>query len=301
MGRPHSRALVINKFQDNASTPPRLTSDLLLCQPFVINMKPICRTIVVTFAVTVLIAQVRAQSSAPAVTGTTSPAITAIHTNMAVVPSKHLGARTDLVLKRAKDAPGEYDVAFIGDSITQGWETSGKNTWKKYYDGRKCINLGVSGDRTEHVLWRFENGQLDGIKPKVTVLMIGTNNSNDTRDGKEEFTTADILEGVKAIVSQIQTRMPGTKLILCGIFPRDQKFSVRRGKILQVNQALAKLDDGKSVFYMDFGPQMIEADGSIARSMMGDSLHPGQKGYEIWASAMETKIKELLKHRWFKS
>ena len=263
-------------------------------------MKPIRRTVIVAFVVIVLIAQVRAQSGAPAVTGTNTPAITAIHTNMAIVPSKHLGARTDQVIKRAKDAPGEYDIAFIGDSITQGWETSGKNTWKKYYSNRKCINLGVSGDRTEHVLWRFENGQLVGIKPKVTVLMIGTNNSNNTRDGKEEFTTTDILEGVKAIVSQIQTQMPGTKLILCSIFPRGQTFSAQRGKILQVNQALAKLDDGKSIFYLDFGSQMIEADGSIDRAMMADYLHPREKGYEIWASAMEPKLKELLKHRWFK-
>ena len=71
------------------------------------------------------------------------------------------------MLQRAKDNPGPCDIAFIGDSITQGWEGNGKNVWTNYYGNRKCLNFGVGGDKTEHVLWRFENGQLDGIKPKL--------------------------------------------------------------------------------------------------------------------------------------
>src|ERR1035438_8357300 len=124
--------------------------------------------------------------------------------------------------------------------------------------------MGVGGDRTQHVLWRFEQGQLEGVKAKVAVVMIGTNNSNDPE--------ADILEGVTAIVQQIRTRQPDTKIILLGIFPRGQTFSPMRGKLLQVNQALAKLDDGKNIFYLDFGPQLIENDGSISKAMMRDYL-----------------------------
>ena len=108
--------------------------------------------------------------------------------------------------------------------------------------------MGVSGDRTEHVLWRFEQGQLDGIKAKVAVVMIGTNNSNN-----QDNTEAEILEGVTAIVKQIRTRQPDTKILLLGIFPRGKTFSAQRGKILQVNEALARLDDGKHIFYLDFG------------------------------------------------
>jgi len=99
-------------------------------------------------------------------------------------------------LQRAKDNPGPCDIAFIGDSITQGWEGNGKKVWEKYYAQRKCLNFGVGGDRTEHVLWRFENGQLDGIKPKAAVLMIGTNNSNKNKDGSEQYSEAQILEGL---------------------------------------------------------------------------------------------------------
>jgi lysophospholipase L1-like esterase len=232
------------------------------------------------------------QFSATAQTNVTAAA-PAVHVNTAIIPVPRTDRtavnRQNLVLQRAKSAPGNYDIEFIGDSITQGWEDAGKNVWSEFYSRRKVINMGVSGDRTQHVLWRFENGQLDGIKAKVAVVMIGTNNSNN-RDNTE----AEILEGVTAIVNQIRVRQPDTKIILLGIFPRGQTFSAQRGKILQVNQALAKLDDGKNIFYIDFGSQLIESDGSISKSIMPDFLHPNEAGYRIWANATEPKLKELL-------
>jgi len=242
-------------------------------------------------AVALLQFSARAQTNAP----TAAPEM--VHTNFAVIPVSRTGNSTNRqaqVLKRAKEHPSDYDIEFIGDSITQGWEGAGKNVWKEFYGQRKCINFGVSGDHTEHVLWRFEQGQLDGIKAKVAIVMIGTNNSNKNKDGTDAFTDSDILEGVTAIVNEIRRRQPDTKIILLGIFPRSQTFSVQRGKILQVNQALAKLDDGKNIFYIDFGSQMIENDGSISKSMMKDYLHPGEAGYKIWANAIEPKLKELL-------
>ena len=140
-----------------------------------------------------------------------------VHKNFAIVPVPRTGSITNrqaLVLQRAKDAPGDYELEFIGDSITQGWEGGGKNVWKEYYGNRKAINFGVSGDSTQHVLWRFENGQLDGIKAKVAIVMIGTNNSNKKKDGTDSYTDNDILEGVTAIVQQIRTRQPDTKVLL---------------------------------------------------------------------------------------
>jgi len=210
-------------------------------------------------------------------------------TNTAIVPVMHTGNRTETVLQRAKDHPGECDIVFIGDSITQGWEGSGKNVWQKYYGSRKCLNFGVGGDRTQHVLWRFEHGQLDGIKPKAAVLMIGTNNSN--RDDNSE---SDILAGVQEIVKQISARLPETKIMIVGIFPRGQTFSTQRGKILQVNQALEKLADGKMIQYVDFGSQLIESDGSISKAVMPDYLHLTERGYEIWAEAIEPKLKTMI-------
>lgn len=211
--------------------------------------------------------------------------------NTAVIPVPRTGGATNrqaLVLQRAKDNPGPCDIVFIGDSITQGWENAGKNVWQKYYGSRKCLNFGVGGDRTQHVLWRFENGQLDDLKPKAAVLMIGTNNSN--RDDNSE---AEILEGVQAIVMQLRKRLPETKQLIVGIFPRGQTFSAQRGKILQVNQALAKLADGDMIHYVDLGPQLIEADGSISKAVMPDYLHLSEGGYEIWAQAIEPKLKEM--------
>jgi len=214
------------------------------------------------------------------------------HQNTAIIPVPRTGSvtnRQSLVLQRAKDAPGDYDIEFIGDSIMQGWEGAGKKVWAEFYGHRKVINFGVGGDRTQHVLWRFENGQLDGIKAKVAEVMIGTNNSNNN-DNSE----ADILEGVTAIVQQIRTRQPDTKILLLGIFPRGKTFSNQRGKILQVNQALARLDDGSHIFYMDIGSLLIENDGSILKSIMPDALHPNDAGYRIWANATEPKLKQLL-------
>lgn len=231
-------------------------------------------------------------TNAPA--AATNAPVAAPRANPAIAPAKHEGQRTDLVMQRAKDAPGDYDIAFIGDSITEGWEKSGTNVWQKFYGSRKCIDLGVGGDRTEHVLWRFENGQLDGLKPKAAVLMIGTNNSNNDKDGKEHYSTAEILAGVQVIVKQLRTRLPDTKLIVLGIFPRGATFSTQRGKLLQINQALAKLDDDKMIHYIDFGSQLIEADGAISKDVMPDRLHLSEKGYTIWAEAIEAKLKELL-------
>lgn len=214
--------------------------------------------------------------------------------NPAIVPVKHEGKRTEDVMQRGSENPGPCDIAFIGDSITQGWEGNGKNVWAKFYGGRKCLNFGVGGDRTEHVLWRFEQGQLNGIKPKAAVLMIGTNNSNKNKDGTEAYSEAEILAGVKAIVQQLRERTPETKVLVLGIFPRGATFSTQRGKLLQINQALAKLADGKMIHYLDFGSQLIEADGSISKTLMPDYLHLSEAGYEIWANAIEAKLKELL-------
>jgi lysophospholipase L1-like esterase len=246
----------------------------------------------INLLLTTLTAFLGLQLTLAAQTNTPLENIPTVNENTAIIPVSRTGISTNrqnLVLQRARQSPGDYDIEFIGDSITQAWESSGSNVWNKFYGKRKVINMGVGGDRTQHVLWRFEHGQLDNIKAKVAVVMIGTNNSN-----KDEYSEADILQGVLAIVNQIRIRQPSTKIILMGIFPRGKTFSAQRGKILQVNEALARLDDGKNIFYLDIGPQLIQDDGSITQSMMKDYLHPGEAGYEIWADAMEPKLEQLL-------
>lgn len=183
----------------------------------------------------------------------------------------------------------DAQLLFIGDSITQGWEGNGKEVWQKSYGNRKTVNLGIGGDRTQHVLYRMQNGNLEGIKPKAAVVMIGTNNSNG-----EDNTATQIAEGVRAIVKELRTRQPQMKILLLAIFPRGENINPQRGKITQCNQIIQKLDDGENVFFLDIGHKFLEDDGTISASIMPDYLHLTQKGYEIWADAIEDKLAALL-------
>ncbi len=189
-------------------------------------------------------------------------------------------------LKVAK--AGGVDLLFLGDSITAGWGGQ-KAIWDKEFGAYHPANFGIGGDRTQHVLWRIENGELDGIKPKVAVLMIGTNNVG----GDAPEATA---KGVEAIVKTIRTKLPETKILLLAVFPRSaNKADVPREKNKQVNEIISKLDDGKHVFYMDINEKFLEADGTLTKEVMPDLLHPREKGYQIWADAIGPKLKELMK------
>ena len=247
-----------------------------------------------------IVLQLSGMAQIQAEVATAPAAIPASHVNVALIPVPRVGDewamnRQSFVLQRAKAAPGKYDIEFIGDSITDYWEEEvGTNVWRELGARYRIINMGVSGDRTEHVLWRFEQGQLEGIKAKVAVVMIGTNNSGKKKDGSEAYSDTDILEGVTAVVTEIRRRQPETRILLLGIFPRGKAFNAQRGRLLEINQALAKLDDAKNIFYLDFGSQLIEKDGTISKSIMPDALHPNEAGYRIWAKAMEPKLKQLL-------
>jgi lysophospholipase L1-like esterase len=200
-------------------------------------------------------------------------------------------ATHEVYLKRAEKPIG---VLFLGDSITQGWNHSGKAIWTERYAKLDAANFGIGGDRTEHVLWRIENGELDNISPKVVVLMIGTNNSGNSAQ--------NITAGVTAIVKKVNEKLPNSKLLLLAIFPRgaaavDAKGnpSPVRAKLDSVNSELAKLDDGKKTFYLDIGAKFLDEKGNLPADVMPDALHPNTKGYQIWADAMQPKLEELLK------
>lgn len=197
--------------------------------------------------------------------------------------------RAELLNQRVKENP-DAQILFIGDSITQGWEGAGKQIWEKSYANRKAVNLGIGGDRTQHVLYRLQNGNLEGVKPKAAVVMIGTNNSNG-----EDNTPGQIAEGIRAIVKELRAKQPQMKVLLLGIFPRSENFTPQRGKITQINQVIQKLDDGKNVFYLDIGHRFLEEDGTLSAEIMPDYLHLSPKGYQIWADAIEPKLAELLK------
>ena len=185
-------------------------------------------------------------------------------------------------------AQGNCDLIFIGDSITQGWEGRGKNTWAKHYAKRNAVNLGIGGDRTQHVIWRLDNGNLHRIKPKAAVIMIGTNNSGSN-------TSQEIADGVEVIVKQLRKKLPDTKVLLLGVFPRGANNADKRRQVNEgANAIFKKLADGKVVHYLDIGPNFLEKDGTLSREIMPDLLHLSEKGYTIWAESIEAKLKELM-------
>jgi len=186
-------------------------------------------------------------------------------------------------------AKGNVDLIFIGDSITHSWESGGKNVWAKYYAKRNAVNLGVSGDRTQHVLWRLDNGNIKNISPKVAVIMIGTNNSGEGRSTAEEM-----IDGVTAVVDKLRAKLPKTKVLLLDIFPRGQRINAQRGKILQVNQVLSRLDARPHVTFLRIGQNFLSPDGSIAKEIMPDFLHLTPKGYAIWAKSIEPTLARLM-------
>jgi beta-glucosidase len=190
---------------------------------------------------------------------------------------------------RATEAGERAQVIFIGDSITQGWEGAGKEVWAKYYAPRNAVNLGIGGDRTQHVLWRLDNGNLAGLKPKAAVVMIGTNNSN-----AEDNTIEQIADGVTAIVAKLREKLPDTKVLLVAIFPRSENPGLQRGKLLQINQILQRLGDNQRVFYVDFGYKFIGADGLIPRNLMPDYLHLSPEAYAIWAESIEGLLSHII-------
>ena len=183
---------------------------------------------------------------------------------------------------------GNVDLLLIGDSITQGWEGSGKTVWEKFYTPRHAVNLGISGDRTQHVLWRLDNGNVEGISPKAAVLMIGTNNSGTN-------TPEEIADGVEAIVKSLRTKLPKTKVLVLAIFPRGANPSDDKRQVnTKANELIAKLADGDMVHYLDIGPKFLGEDGSLSKEIMPDLLHLSEKGYTIWAESIEAKVKQLM-------
>jgi lysophospholipase L1-like esterase len=183
---------------------------------------------------------------------------------------------------------GGVDFLLLGDSITAGWRGKGKAAYTEHFEPLKAANFGIGGDRTQHVLWRLQNGELDGITPKLCMLMIGTNNGKDSAE--------DVAAGITAIVKELQKKSPSTKILLLGIFPRGEKPNPGREKNDKVNAVVAKLDDGgKTVKYLDIGAKFLAEDKSISKDIMPDFLHLSEKGYAIWAEAVLPTVKELLR------
>jgi lysophospholipase L1-like esterase len=236
-------------------------------------------------------------------------------------------------LKRIEQTKGAGDVIFLGDSITHGWE--GQKAWQEHFGAFKPVNLGIGGDQTGHVLWRITDGhELDHLKPKAAVIMIGTNNIGG-------HSAQQIAGGIKAIVEELKQQKPGIKVLVLGVFPRGGSGDAERSleqitdgikpineelkkekpdikrlnalvkslgqqpatipaaklnkKVAEINAIISKFDDGKAVFYKDIGKEFLDQNGGLSGEIMPDYLHLSAKGYDIWGKAIKADIEKLVK------
>lgn len=193
------------------------------------------------------------------------------------------------------------DLVFIGDSITHLWggrpqpnRSSGQKVWDEYYTKRNAANLGFGWDRTQQVLWRLENGEFDGITPKVAVVLIGTNNL--TAHNVRENTNEEIVAGIQAVCETIRKKSPPTKILLLGLLPRGKDpEGTHRQRIREINAALKKSLDGQTgVTFLDIGPSFLTETGEFRPGLAPDHLHLSEEGYRVWAEAMEPTLAQLL-------
>lgn len=190
---------------------------------------------------------------------------------------------------------GGTDLIFVGDSITDWWRNDPqRDLFAANFAKYRPYNIGIAGDETQHVLWRIEHGELDGLTPKLVVLMIGTNNlANANR-----MNPAETADGVAAVVQAIRVRLPRSKILLLGIFPRaNRSDDPLRIAVGETNAIIAGLEDRKTVFYLDLGTRFLEPDGTLPGELMPDYLHPDVAGYKIWADAIKPEVDRLTKAR----
>lgn len=192
-------------------------------------------------------------------------------------------------LQRIKDSSTE--LVFLGDSITQGW-ASAADIWKENFGRWSPVNLGVGGDRTQNVLWRLNNGEFEGISPKVVVLMIGTNNTHSDEP-------ADIVLGIRKIIDTIHEKSPETKVLLLAVFPREPRMrdgklqTMPLEKVREINRLLPALADNDKVRFLDIGEHFL-VDGKVPKEIMPDGVHLSKKGYAIWAKQVTPVLKEMM-------
>jgi (4-O-methyl)-D-glucuronate---lignin esterase len=220
----------------------------------------------------------------------------------AAIPADRAAARTDANSQRAheellaKAKRGRIDVYFVGDSITRRWGATDYpqllENWTTNFSGWNAADFGWGGDTTQNILWRLQNGELDGVEPRVVVVLAGTNNL-PLASGDDDAKAADVTRGIEAIVQTIRTRAPRATVLVTAIFPRNDRAGLN-GAIAKINANLTGLADGERVRVLNVNDRLGDASGTLFEGMMGDGLHPTAKGYQVWADALKPILTELL-------
>jgi lysophospholipase L1-like esterase len=213
-------------------------------------------------------------------------------------------ARTDANSKTAheqlleKAKKGKIDVYFVGDSITRRWGATDYPNflahWKENFHGWNAANFGWGGDTVQNVLWRLQNGELDGVNPKVIVVMAGTNNLGGlTGSGGDDVKVDEVTNGLKTVLATCREKAPKAVIILMGITPRNDNPAAAAA-IGRINDKLAKLANAKGIRYLNINDKLADKDGKLLEGMSPDRLHLSVKGYQVWAEALRPVLTELL-------
>lgn len=198
------------------------------------------------------------------------------------------------------------EIVLIGNSITHFWggepklkyadgtlrEPNGPNAWASIFGNYRVLNLGFGWDRTQNVLWRMDHGEIDGLHPKTVIINIGTNNTSQTQNARMN-TAPEIVEGIAAICKRVRSKIPGAKIVLMDVFPREESPThPRRILINEINKQLEAFAKENNIDFVDIGPKMLAPDGTLPREIAGDFCHPTEKGYQIWADGIRSLVTE---------
>lgn len=213
------------------------------------------------------------------------------HGAVTPVPRAHAAwmVRHNAVVERNKQ--GQVDLIFVGNSLTQRWETAGLEVWNKYYAAQNAVNMGFDGDKTQNVLWRLDNGEIEGISPKLAIVLIGSNHV-------EGYTVEEIVDGIKAVCCRLTTKLPKTKILLLSILPRGTATVAAASRLIKASEQASKIADQNRVFYLNISGMFLDADGTVSKELMtADRVHLTSKGYETFANAINPTVFKLLKRR----
>jgi lysophospholipase L1-like esterase len=193
---------------------------------------------------------------------------------------------------------GRIELYFVGDSITRRWRATDYplflRNWNANFHGWNAANFGWGGDTIGNVLWRVENGELEGVHPRVIVVLAGTNNIG--RVPADDDRAADIVKGIKALLDCMRKKAPRATIIVMGILPRNdgRRPTAVMASITKINEKIAKLADGKTIRYLNINDKLADSDGKLFEGMTVDRLHLSAKGYQVWADALKPQLTELL-------
>ncbi|AGH43067.1 G-D-S-L lipolytic protein [Paraglaciecola psychrophila 170] len=210
--------------------------------------------------------------------------------SLSVIPSKRTEdwwqLRHQQKLEELQEINKSIDILFLGDSITHAWEVEGEKYWQQHFAHRRAFNLGFAGDRTEHLLWRLQNGAVKGLSPQWVILLIGTNNAGHRLDAPE-----DIATGVQTILDEIQLQLPTSKILLMALFPRSRNTNKPMRQRVNASNALIKtFADGKQIHWLDINHQFLTENGVLLESVMPDLLHPNATQYHKWGHSILSYI-----------